>query len=63
MLPLTESQLLTVTCVVPTVEPEDTAVGTTGDGDIGIEEIGTTVVGTAPMYTVGTRVRLSARNV
>jgi len=43
---------------VPAVVPDDTAG--TGDGDIGIDDIGTTVVGTAPMYTVGTGVKLSA---
>jgi len=61
MLPFTPSQLLTVTHVVAVVVPEDTAG--TGDGDIGMEAIGTTVVGMAPMYTVGTGVTLSARNV
>ena len=60
MFPFTPSQLLTVTYVVPAVVPEDTAG--TGEGDMGIEDIGTTVVGTEPMYTVGTGVRLSARN-
>jgi len=59
VLPFTPSQLVTVTYVVPVVVPEDT-VGT-GDGDIGIEDIGTTVVGTAPMYTVGIGIKLSAR--
>lgn len=58
--PFTPSQLLTVTNVVPVVVPEDMAG--TGDGDIGIDDIGTTVVGTAPIYTVGTGVKLSARN-
>jgi len=56
----TASQLLTVTYVVPVVVPEDTAG--TGDGDIGIDDIGTTVVGTAPMYTVVMGVKLSLRN-
>jgi len=52
-------KLLTVTyAVLAAVVPDDTAG--TGDGDIGIDDIGTTVVGTAPIYTVGIGERLSA---
>jgi len=58
VLPFAPSQLVTVTYVVPAVVPDDTAG--TGDGDIGIDDIGTTVVGMVPMYTVGTGVKLSA---